>query len=64
MVQAVLCRPLTAEERIQPQANLRGKGSVQNDIGTGFTPNTSVFLCQKYSHRCSMFIRSCIIYGI
>ena len=45
MDQAVLCRPLTAEERIQPQANLCGNGSVQNDIGTGFSPNTSIFLC-------------------
>ena len=45
MAQAVLCRPLTAEERIQPQANPRGNDGVQNDIGTGFSPNTSVFLC-------------------
>ena len=38
MAQAVRQRPLTAEERVQPQANPRGIGGAQNDNGTDFFP--------------------------
>lgn len=51
MAQAVRQRPLTAEERVQPQANPRGFGGAQNDNGTDFfPPNISVGMSPPLVH--------------
>jgi hypothetical protein len=42
-------QPLTAEARVQSQANPGGFCVGQNGTGTGFSPSTSVFPCQYHS---------------
>jgi hypothetical protein len=42
-------RPLTAEARVRARFTPYGIGGGQNDIGKGFSPSSSVFLCQCHS---------------
>jgi hypothetical protein len=47
MAQAVSRRPLTAEARVRSRVSPCGICGGQSGIGTGFSPSTSVFPCQK-----------------
>jgi hypothetical protein len=49
MAQAVSRWPLTAEARVWTRVSLCGICGGQSDIGTGFSPITSVFPCQFHS---------------
>jgi hypothetical protein len=46
MVQVVSRRPLTAEARVRARVNPCGICDGQSGNGTGFSPISSVFLCQ------------------
>jgi hypothetical protein len=48
MAQAVSRRPLTAEARVRARVNPYGICGGQNGTGTGFSPSSSVFLCQYH----------------
>ena len=49
MAQAVSCWPLTAEVRVQSQANPCHICGAQSATSTGFSPSTSGFPCQYHS---------------
>jgi hypothetical protein len=49
MAQAVSRRSLTAEARVRTRVNPCGICGGQNGTGTGFSPSSSVFLCQYHS---------------
>jgi hypothetical protein len=49
MAQAVSRRPPTTEARVRSRVSLCGICGGQSGTGTGFSPSTSVFLCQFHS---------------
>ena len=49
MSQAVSCRSLTAEARVQSRASLCGICGGQSGAWTGLSPSTSVLPCQFHS---------------
>jgi hypothetical protein len=49
MAQAVSRQPLTAEARVRSRISPCGICGAQSDIGTGFSPNSSVLPCQYHS---------------
>jgi hypothetical protein len=51
MAQVVSRRPLTAEAQVRARFNPRGICGGQSVTGTGYSPSSSVFLCQYISHR-------------
>jgi hypothetical protein len=51
MAQAVSRRPLTAEARVRSRVSPCGIRGGQGGTETGFSPSTSVLLCQIHSTR-------------
>jgi hypothetical protein len=61
MVWAVSRQPLTAEARVRARVNLCGICGGQSGTGTGFSPSSSVFLCQYHS---TVALQTHIIWGM
>jgi hypothetical protein len=49
MAQVISCWPLTTEAWIRTHVSPCGDYSEQSGTGTGFSPNSSIFLCQYHS---------------
>jgi hypothetical protein len=61
MTQVVSRRPLTAEARVRARVNSCGICGGQSGTGTGFSPSSSVFLCQYHS---TVALQTHIIWGM
>jgi hypothetical protein len=59
--QVVSSRPLTAEARVRARVNPCGICGGQSGTGAGFSPSSSVFLCQYHS---TVALQSNIIWGM
>jgi hypothetical protein len=61
MAQVVSRRSLTAEARVRTRVNIYGICGGQSGTGTGFSPSSSVSLCQYHS---TVALQTHIIWGM